>query len=78
MHGNSQAVRLPREFRVDDAEVEISRVGRTLVLRPKRFSYDDALSAVAGFAGGIERAQDEDQERVESERSARKPSRRSR
>lgn len=64
MHGNSQAVRLPREFRVEGGELEISRVGRVLVLRPKRFSYEDALSAVAGFAGGIERAQDTDQERA--------------
>jgi antitoxin VapB len=63
MHGNSQAVRLPREFRVEGAEVEITRIGRVLVLRPKRFSYEDALSAVANFAGGIEREQDTDQER---------------
>jgi len=32
--GNSQAVRLPREFRLDVSEVEIFRRGDELVLRP--------------------------------------------
>lgn len=33
--GNSQAVRLPRDFRLDVSEVEISREGDALILRPK-------------------------------------------
>ena len=33
--GNSQAVRLPRDFRLDVSEVEISREGNALILRPK-------------------------------------------
>ena len=78
MHGNSQAVRLPREFRVEGGELEISRVGRVLVLRPRRFSYEDALSAVAGFAGGIERAEDTDQEREGFTERPRRLARRSR
>jgi len=32
--GNSQAVRLPREFRLDVARVEIFRRGDEIVLRP--------------------------------------------
>ena len=32
--GNSQAVRLPKEFRVDADEVEISREGDAIILRP--------------------------------------------
>lgn len=32
--GNSQAVRLPREFRLDVHEVEISREGDAIILRP--------------------------------------------
>jgi antitoxin VapB len=31
--GNSQAVRIPRQFRIDAAEVEISRRGEEIVLR---------------------------------------------
>ena len=34
MHGGSQAVRLPKEFRLEGSEVEIWRSGDTLHLRP--------------------------------------------
>lgn len=63
MHGNSQAVRLPKEFRVEGDEVEVSRVGRVIILRPKQISYEDALAAVAGFKGKLRRSQDSDQDR---------------
>lgn len=33
--GNSQAVRLPKEFRFDVSEVEIFRRGEEVILRPK-------------------------------------------
>jgi antitoxin VapB len=62
-HGNSQAVRLPKAFRVDDDEVEVSRVGRVIILRPKKIRYEDALAAVAGFKGKLRRDPDPDQER---------------
>jgi antitoxin VapB len=35
MSGNSQAVRIPREFQLEGDEVEIQRMGNTLVIRPK-------------------------------------------
>jgi antitoxin VapB len=34
MHGRSQAVRLPKECRLDGEEVRISRLGDKLVLEP--------------------------------------------
>ncbi len=34
--GNSQAVRLPKEFRFDVEEVEVSREGDAVILRPRR------------------------------------------
>lgn len=34
--GNSQAVRLPKEFRINAKEVEISRRGDEIVLREKK------------------------------------------
>jgi antitoxin VapB len=37
--GNSQAVRIPKEFHLDDDEVEIRRRGKTLVLEPRRRSW---------------------------------------
>ncbi|WP_299364871.1 antitoxin [uncultured Paracoccus sp.] len=33
--GNSQAVRLPKDFRFEVSEVEVSREGDALILRPK-------------------------------------------
>ncbi len=34
-NGRSQAIRIPKEFRVDTREVYIEKVGETLVIRPK-------------------------------------------
>lgn len=34
--GNSQAIRLPKEFRVDVQEMHISQHGNVLILRPLR------------------------------------------
>lgn len=34
MHGRSQAVRLPKEFRIQGTEVRISRIGHKLLLEP--------------------------------------------
>ncbi len=36
MHGRSQAVRLPKDFRFDVEEVEISREGDAVILRPRQ------------------------------------------
>jgi len=40
-HGGSQAVRLPKEFRFEGKEVELSREGDTIVLRPVRRTSED-------------------------------------
>ena len=34
-NGRSQAIRIPKEFRVETSEVYIEKVGDTLVIRPK-------------------------------------------
>jgi antitoxin VapB len=34
MHGRSQAVRLPKEFRMEGTEVEITKSGDVVTLRP--------------------------------------------
>jgi antitoxin VapB len=59
--GNSQAVRIPREFQFDTAEVEIERRGDEIVLRPPRRSLRGAFEALASmpadfFADGREDA----------------------
>ena len=34
MHGRSQAVRLPKEFRFEGSEVRVSKVGEKVILEP--------------------------------------------
>jgi antitoxin VapB len=36
MHGRSQAVRLPKEFRFEGTEVRVSKVGDKVILEPMR------------------------------------------
>jgi len=47
--GNSQAVRLPKEFRLDVTEVEIFRRGDELVLRPVAQSLSKAFELLTAF-----------------------------
>ena len=48
--GNSQAVRLPKEFQIDVKEVQIIRQHGDLVLRPLRKSWDDYLKRGRRFS----------------------------
>ena len=41
-HGRSQAVRLPKEFRMPGKEVRVRRVGRAVVLEPIGEPFDVA------------------------------------
>jgi antitoxin VapB len=56
-HGNSQAVRLPKEFRFDDDEVVIKRHAGGVLLLPKRYAVEDLLEMLQAFKGPIERAE---------------------
>ena len=47
--GNSQAVRLPKEFRFDVKEVEIFRRGEEIVLRKPRRNLGRAFDALAAL-----------------------------
>jgi antitoxin VapB len=43
MHGRSQAVRLPKEFRLPGKEVRVSKVGDKVILEPlEKASFDVA------------------------------------
>ena len=48
--GNSQAVRLPKEFRFSISEVEIFRRGDEVVLREKRRSAAEILEILESFS----------------------------
>ena len=59
MHGRSQAVRLPKEFRMEGSEVNIRREGDNLVITPvpqrksleELFAFIDSLPGDAYEAG---------------------------
>jgi antitoxin VapB len=52
MHGRSQAVRLPKEFRLPGTEVRVSRVGDAIVLEP--IGRPDTAVDRAGFWASID------------------------
>ena len=64
-NGRSQAIRLPKEYRVDSDEVYIEKIGHSLIIVPKEKSKWDvmrnALSDLEDFE--IERNQPKIQER---------------
>jgi len=47
--GNSQAVRLPKEFRFEVKEVEILRRGNEVVLREPKRNLGNAFAALASM-----------------------------
>ena len=49
MSGNSQAVRIPREFQLEGDEVEIQRRGIRLVIRPKKGTWQPLTESLALF-----------------------------
>jgi antitoxin VapB len=49
-NGRSQAVRLPKEFRMPGSEVYIERRGHEVILRPKQtMNWDDFFSQPSRF-----------------------------
>ena len=49
MSGRSQAVRLPKEFRLDTKQVRVRRVGKTLVLEPIELDVDAWFAALDAY-----------------------------
>lgn len=47
--GNSQAVRIPKEFHLEGAEVEIRRQGGSLILRPRKASWTALIDSLKKF-----------------------------
>ncbi len=47
--GNSQAVRIPKEFHLEGEEVEICRKGEALILRPKKQSWAALIDSLKKF-----------------------------
>jgi antitoxin VapB len=64
-NGESQAVRLPKEFRFAGEEVFIKRMGNAVVLLPKSKSWDSLLASLPKFSADFmsEREQPPEQDR---------------
>lgn len=64
-NGQSQAVRLPKEFRFEGDEVYIKKSGTTVVLIPLVNSWDGLIDSLDKFSEDylVDRAQPKQQER---------------
>lgn len=51
-HGGSQAVRLPKDFRFDGAEVLIEKRGNAVILRPKAHTGFRTIGDLAHYLAG--------------------------
>ena len=49
MNGNSQAVRLPKEYRFSGSEVGIKKVGSTVMIYPENSVWETFLEGLDGF-----------------------------
>ncbi|MDD2724301.1 MAG: type II toxin-antitoxin system VapB family antitoxin [Methylovulum sp.] len=49
-NGRPQAVRLPKEFRLQGKEVKISKLGNKIILEPLENSWDQWFSAMSQFS----------------------------
>ena len=67
-NGQSQAVRLPKEFRFEGDEVFIKKVGSSVVLLPEKNSWDAVVESLDGFTPEYmaERAQPRKKDKRES------------
>lgn len=65
MSGRSQAVRLPKEYRFEDDEVFIKRIGNAVVLLPRTKSWDALFQSLEQFEPGfkLERQQPKAQQK---------------
>lgn len=66
-NGESQAVRLPKEFRFDGTEVLIKRVGNGVMLLPKEKSWDTLLGSLKKFSPDFMTTRDQPAQQVREE-----------
>ncbi|MEK7475904.1 MAG: antitoxin [Candidatus Coatesbacteria bacterium] len=48
--GRSQAVRLPKEYRFNETEVSVNKIGDLVVLYPKHRGWEVLERSLAGFS----------------------------
>lgn len=58
-NGDSQAVRLPKEFRFEGNDVLIKRSGSAVILMPRTKSWDTLLSSLDQFSDDFMESRDQ-------------------
>ncbi len=66
-NGQSQAVRLPKEFRLEGDECYVKRVGNAIMLIPKQNSWQPLIDAVKRFSNDFMTERDQPIEQQERE-----------
>lgn len=66
-NGASQAIRLPKEFRFDDNEVYIKRVGSAILVFPKSKAWDLMEQAIGQFTDDFMRERNQPEKSDERE-----------
>ena len=51
--GNSQAVRLPKEFNVNERELLIQKVGNTIILKPVKDPWESLRESLSLFSDDV-------------------------
>jgi antitoxin VapB len=65
-NGNSQAVRLPKEFRFDEDEVVIKKIGDMVILLPKKYKVETLLGMLKEIGPmELEREQPKEQQEID-------------
>lgn len=65
-NGNSQAIRLPKEFRVEGNKVGISHLGNAILLQPLPGSWLEVYAAMSELPDFMDDYEDEPPEERES------------
>lgn len=47
--GNSQAVRIPKEYHIDGSEMFIKKIGTTIILYPKSCPWENLKKSLSEF-----------------------------
>ncbi len=63
-NGQSQAVRLPKEFRFEGEEVIIRRSGNTVVLIPAEHSWDVLVDSLDKFSADFMQSRDQPEQQT--------------
>ncbi len=48
--GNSQAVRIPKEYHIDSSELCIKKIGSTIILYPQNKTWDNLERSLTEFS----------------------------